>query len=70
MDQLILTDKNQFPTEEIIFSHIGKSKILWESIFKYIHANYPDFSEQWKYYNDGKSWLLKVAKKSKTIFWL
>lgn len=70
MDQLILTDKNQFPTEEIIFSHIGKSKILWESIFKYIHTNHPDFSEQWKYYNDGKSWLLKITKKTKTIFWL
>ena len=70
MDQLILTDKNQFPTEEIIFSHIGKSKIFWESIFKYIHMNHPDCSEQWKYYNDGKSWLLKITKKTKTIFWL
>ena len=70
MDQLVLTDKNQFPTEEIIFSHIGKSRVSWESIFKYIHTNNPDFSEQWKYYNDGKSWLLKITRKSKTIFWL
>ena len=70
MNKLILTDKNQFPTEEIIFSHIGKSKIFWESIFKYIHTNHPDFTEQWRYYNDGKSWLLKITKKSKTIFWL
>jgi hypothetical protein len=70
MDQVILSDKNQFPTEEIIFSHIGKSKAIWASIFKYIHTEYPDFSEQWKYYNDGKSWLLKVTKKSNTIFWL
>jgi hypothetical protein len=70
MDQIILSDKNQFPTEEIIFSHIGKSKVLWKSIFNYTHTDYPDFSEQWKYYNDGKSWLLKVTKKSKTIFWL
>ena len=32
--------------------------------------NHPDFSEQWKYYNDGKSWLLRITKKRKTIFWL
>ena len=70
MEQPILTDKDQFPTEEIIFSHIGKSKILWQSIFEYIHANYPEFTEEWRYYNDGKSWLLKVTKKGKTIFWL
>ncbi len=68
MDQLVLTDENQFPTEKIIFSHIGKSKFIWVSFFKHIHTNHPDFSEQWKYYNDGKSWLLKVTKKAKTIF--
>ena len=70
MNQIILSDKNQFPTEEIIFSHIGKSKAIWESVFNYIHDNHPDFTEQWKYYNDGKSWLMKVTKKTNTIFWL
>ena len=70
MDQLPLTDKNQYPTEEIIYSHIGKTKKHWDSIFNYIHTEYPQFSELWKYYNDGKTWLLKVTKKSKTIFWL
>jgi len=70
MDQPILNDKNQFPTEEIIYSHIGKSKVLWQSVFEFIHTNHPDFIEQWRYYNDGKSWLLKVTKKAKTIFWL
>jgi hypothetical protein len=70
MEPPILTDKNEFPTEEIIFTHIGKSKLLWQTIFEYIHKNYPDFSEQWRYYNDGKSWLFKVTRKTKTIFWL
>ncbi|MBU0474786.1 MAG: DUF3788 domain-containing protein [Bacteroidetes bacterium] len=70
MDQVILSDETQFPTEEIIFSHIGKTKKHWDSIFNYIHAEYPQFSELWQYYNDGKGWLLKVTKKSKTIFWL
>jgi hypothetical protein len=70
MDELILNDKDQFPTEEVIFSHIGKSKIFWESIFGYIQTNHPDLSKEWRYYNDGKSWLLKITKKSKTIFWL
>jgi hypothetical protein len=44
MERPILTDKNQYPTEEIIFSHIGKSKLFWQSIFEYIHTNHPDFS--------------------------
>lgn len=70
MEQVILRDKDEYPTEEIIFSHIGKSKSLWKSFFDFIHSNFSEFTEEWRYYNDGKSWLMKVQKKSKTIFWL
>ena len=70
MDQPLLSDKNTFPTKEIIFSHIGRTKTHWQSLFEYIHSDYPDFSEEWRYYNDGKSWLMKVVRKSKTVFWL
>lgn len=66
----VLTDKNQIPTEAVIFSHIGKYKELWLLLFDYIHRVHPDFTGQWKYYLDGKSWLLKVTRKSRTIFWL
>ena len=70
METPVLSDKSQYPDDEIIFSYIGKNKSSWESLFRYIHENHLDFSEEWRYYNDGKSWLLKVTRKSKTIFWL
>ncbi|MBS4032850.1 MAG: DUF3788 family protein [Ignavibacterium sp.] len=70
MEELVLTDKNIYPAEEVIFSHIKKSKATWNSIFKYIHTNHPELNEEWRYYNDGKSWLLKVTLKTKTLFWL
>ncbi len=70
MNDLVLKDKELYPTEEVIFYHIGKSKTYWEALFNHVHTNHPDFSEQWRYYNDGKSWLMKVTHKTKTIFWL
>ena len=70
MDKPLLDDKEQFPTEEIIFSHIGESRIHWETLFRHIHNHHPDFIGTWRFYNDGKRWLLKTARKSKTIFWL
>jgi len=70
MDTPILKDKEQIPTEEIIFSFIGKTKTIWESLFEYIREEYPEFAEEWRYYNDGKSWLMKVTRKKKTILWL
>jgi len=70
METAILNNKDQFPTDEIIFSHIGKLSNLWKSVFEFIHENYPEIESQWRYYNDGKSWLMKVTRKTKTIFWL
>jgi hypothetical protein len=66
----ILSDPDVYPSPEIIFSHIGKTKNLWQSLFEHIHTKHPDFSEEWRYYRDGKSWLMKITRKSKTIFWL
>jgi len=70
MEKQLLSDEGQFPTEDIIFSHIAESKTIWKELFKNIHEIHPEFAEQWRYYNDGKSWLLKITKKAKTIFWL
>ncbi len=70
MEAPVLTNKEIFPTEEIIDAYIGKSKRHWLSLFEFIHSSYPDIAEEWRYYNDGKSWLLKVTRKAKTIFWL
>jgi hypothetical protein len=41
MEDIVLTDKDQFPTEEVIFSPIGKSKIFWKSIFQHIQKKHP-----------------------------
>ncbi len=70
MDQLVLINEKEFPTEEIIFSHLGRAKSLWKSLFNDIKKNHPDFIEEWRYYKDGKSWLLKVTHKKKTVFWI
>lgn len=70
MPEQVLNDKDVFPSEEIIFSHIGARRKLWCSLFDFIHSEYPDFSVEWRYYFDWKGWLMKVTKKSRTIFWL
>jgi hypothetical protein len=70
MEPSVLIDKNQFPNDQLIFSHIGIKKTLWQLLFNYIENEHTDITTEWRYYNDGKSWLMKVTRKSKTIFWL
>ena len=35
-----------------------------------IAHEHPGFTQEWRYYNDGKSWLMKVQRKKNTVFWL
>ncbi len=70
MEPLALTDPKQFPSDAVIASHLGKSRPHWEALFAFIHAERPDLVEQWRFYNDGKAWLMNVSRKKKTVFWL
>ncbi|MCC6395686.1 MAG: DUF3788 family protein [Bacteroidetes bacterium] len=70
METHVLSDKNQFPTREVLAGYLGKSQALWDAFFEFIHTEHPDFHEEWRYYNDGKRWLMKITHKKKTVFWL
>jgi hypothetical protein len=70
MDKPILTDEKIFPTEKIISTHLGKAYSLWQTFFTEMRADHPDFVEEWRYYNDGKSWLMKITRKKKTVVWV
>lgn len=70
MDPLVLTDKSAIPTNDLIFSIIGDKSALWQKLMTDIHTKYPDTEEIWKYYSDGKSWLFRMIRKKKTLFWI
>lgn len=70
MEPSVLTDPTLFPGDEVIFGHLGRRRALWEALFAFIQAEHPDFVAQWRYYRDGKSWLMNVSRKKKTVFWL
>jgi hypothetical protein len=48
LNEPVLNNEDQFPTEEIIFYHIGKTKTIWEELFNHISNNHPDFSKEWR----------------------
>lgn len=64
------TDEKHRPTEKDIVSVLGRTAGAWRALFDQLHAEHPDIAAVWNYYADGKSWLLKATRKSKTVFWL
>jgi hypothetical protein len=70
MEKAVLTDRNRFPTEEIVYAHLGRRRVLWDALFAYLRDECPGCTTEWRYYNDGNSWLLNASRRKKTIFWL
>jgi hypothetical protein len=70
MEDLILTDESIRPTDDSIFSIIGRNRVHWQNLLAGVHEIYPDAEELWKYYIDGHSWLFRMIRKKKTLFWI
>jgi len=70
MEPAVLNDPAIYPTEEILASHMGSSMAAFTALIEGNRSSHPDFTETWKYYNDGKRWLFNVSRKKKTLFWL
>ena len=70
MEKPCLNNKDEYPDDEVLSRYLGKVKDVWDSFIAFINENHPSFTGQWRYYNDGKSWLYKLTKKKKTISWI
>jgi hypothetical protein len=70
MEKPCLNDKDEYPNDKVLRRTLGKVKDTWDVFIDFINESYPSFSGQWRYYNDGKSWLYKLTKKKKTISWI
>lgn len=68
MNQAILNDKLLEPNDEIIFSIIGDTELLWKQTFSYLFDTNKDVSVNWKYSNCGKEWFCFACKKKKSLF--
>ena len=70
MEEPCLTDKTEHPDDKILRRYLGDAKDAWDSFVEFLEGNYPNYSGEWRYYSDGKSWLYKITKKAKTICWV
>ena len=70
MEPIVLTDPNIQPTDELIFGIIGENSVYWEKLVDYLYDKHLNISEEWRFYNDGKSWLYKAVKKKQTLYWI
>lgn len=68
MESEILCDKAVKPNDEIIFSVIGDTELLWKQTFSYLFDHNKDISVIWKYSNCGRYWVCQALKKKNSLF--
>jgi hypothetical protein len=65
----LLRDPQQKPDEKLFKTILNKQLYhLYEELQNMLSKI--GLSAEWRYYNDGKSWLYKITYKKKTIAWL
>jgi hypothetical protein len=64
-----LNNKNEYPNALVLERHLGDANRLG-CIHPITRTRYPLITGEWRYYNDGKSWLFKVTQKKGTICWV
>ncbi len=58
------------PTWEFLGQVLGEKLAWWMQIRAYTLDRYPNISEVWRFYNDGKQWLYRLMHKKNTICWI
>lgn len=64
----VLSDPGVYPDDEVLATFLGETFSVYQ-LFKSRGLD-AGLETQWKYYQDGKSWLCKMSFKKKTILWL
>ena len=66
----VFTDPREPPTPAAVLEAIGPAAPAWNALFDRVRAAHPELTGTWNYYADGKRWLQKVTRGSKTVFWV
>jgi len=66
---MLLHPPEIFPSKEVLKNALGSVYDVLETLETQLTGELA-LTFDWKYYNDSKAWLCKVAHKKKTIFWL
>lgn len=67
--KMLLRDPEQFPSNKVLKKVLGATVYSVMELFMETITE-EDLTVEWRYYNDGKSWLGKVIYRKKTVLWL
>jgi len=64
------TDPGVRPTPKLIAAALGRAAPAWTDLLYRMRGEVSGLTETWRFFPDGKSWLLKLERKAKTVCWV
>ena len=64
-----LNDVNEFPDNKVLARQFGPAMPAWNAFMALLASTTPPLAVEWRFYDDGKSWLCKATHHAKTICW-
>ena len=64
------TDSKRRPTADDVLAALGRAAPAWRALFAQLSEKHPGLQANWGYFSDGKRWLMKLTRKSKTACWV
>ncbi len=70
MEHPSLNDPKQFPDDKLLARLLGKAFPAWSAFQAMLKKDYPQLRGEWRFYNDGRSWLFKVTRQTTAACWV
>ncbi len=70
MDVQLLKDEMVVPSKEVLKKTLGPVFPVYETFCASMETDERGLTQVWKYYRDGKAWLCRICRKTKTVAWL
>lgn len=68
INNIELRDESVYPDDTVLKKVLGESFGAYQALLALFDKH--ELKYEWRYYKDGKAWLCKVQRKTKTIVWM
>ena len=66
----LFNEKHLQPTEEMLTGALCETKVLLDSIGKFIETEFGEFHREWKFYGSKLGWSLKLFNKKRNVLFV
>jgi hypothetical protein len=66
----VMDNPDIYPSDEVLAAVLGRAMPAFTAMQQRATEALPSMEFRWRFYTDGKKWLMRAMKKKSTVFWV